>query len=346
MKYITFVVPCYNSQDYMERCINSLLEGGSDVEVIIIDDGSTDNTGKIADYYANTHPDIVNVVHKKNAGHGSGINEGMKRAAGKYFKVVDSDDWIDKEAYLKLLKKIKFFIKNEKCFDESKTPDLFICNYIYDHKNDGRCKRVHYKNIFPIEKLCDWSHMRHWGISQYLIMHSLIFRTETLKVSGVKLPENTFYVDNLFSNQPLPYVEKIYYMDIDLYHYFLGRDDQSVNTKNLMRRIDQQIYVTNMVIRCADLEQIKKSQPKLAKYLCRNMSIMIAISSIHLILIGTYESYCKQKKLWNNLKQYDFKLYCKLRYFSLCGLTYLPGKLGDYLVLMGYYIAKRLFQFQ
>ena len=76
---------------------------------------------------------------------------------------------------------------------------------------------------------------------QYLIMHALMFRTDVLRASGVKLPEHTFYVDNLFSYQPLPFAERIYYMDIDLYHYYLGRDDQSVNEKVLMKRIDQQI---------------------------------------------------------------------------------------------------------
>ena len=131
MKYLTFVVPCFNSQDYMERCINSLLVGGTDVEVIIIDDGSTDNTGKIANYYKNNFPEIVKVVHKRNAGHGSGINKGLEIAAGKYFKVVDSDDWIDRNAYLTLLRKIKYFCKIENKSDEVTMPDLFICNYIY-----------------------------------------------------------------------------------------------------------------------------------------------------------------------------------------------------------------------
>lgn len=140
MKYLTFVVPCFNSQDYMERCINSLLVGGTDVEVIIIDDGSTDNTGKIANYYKNNFPEIVKVVHKRNAGHGSGINKGLEIAAGKYFKVVDSDDWIDRNAYLTLLRKIKYFCKIENKSDEVTMPDLFICNYIYDHKNEGKYK--------------------------------------------------------------------------------------------------------------------------------------------------------------------------------------------------------------
>lgn len=346
MKYLTFVVPCFNSQDYMERCITSLLVGGTDVEVIIVNDGSTDDTGMIADYYKNKYPEIVKVIHKENAGHGSGVNIGLKFAVGKYFKVVDSDDWIDMDAYLELLEKIKCFCSISNKLDRVAIPDLFVCNYIYDHKNEGKCKKVHYKNIFPIEKMCDWSQTGHFGLSQYLIMHSLIFRTEILKMAGVNLPENTFYVDNYFSNQPLPWVKNIYYMDIDFYHYFLGREDQSVNTQNIMKRIDQHIMVTEMVIQCADIDQIRKRQPKLERYLCRNMSIMMAISSIHLVLINTSEARLKRKKLWNDVKDYNFKLYLRLRYRSISGFTYVPGKLGDFLTITGYRIAKKLFQFQ
>ena len=139
-----------------------------------------------------------------------------------------------------------------------------------------------YRNIFPAEKMCGWNEIGRFKPSQYLIMHSLMFRTEILRKSGVKLPEHTFYVDNLFSYQPLPYVEKIYYMDVDLYHYYLGRDDQSVNEKVLMKRIDQQIRVTEMVARSVDLNEVKKQYPKLAAYMTRNISIMLSISSISL----------------------------------------------------------------
>ena len=92
MKLLTVTVPCYNSQDYMERCIDSFLPGGEDVEIIIVDDGSTDRTGEIADEYARKYPEIVRVIHQENGGHGAGLNAGINHATGLYFKVVDSDD--------------------------------------------------------------------------------------------------------------------------------------------------------------------------------------------------------------------------------------------------------------
>ena len=93
MKLLSVTVPCYNSEDYMENCIHSLLTGGPEVEIIIVDDGSTDRTGEIADKYAKDYPDIVKVVHQENGGHGEAVNTGLRYAEGLFFKVVDSDDW-------------------------------------------------------------------------------------------------------------------------------------------------------------------------------------------------------------------------------------------------------------
>ena len=346
MKYITFTVPCYNSQDYMERCIDSLLVGGEDVEIIIVDDGSTDGTGKIADRYEKMYPGIVKAVHKENGGHGSGVNKGMELAGGMYFKVVDSDDWLDRAACLQLLEKIKYFCDAYQTIKTIQIPDLVVCNYVYDHLEEGKQRSMKYDNVFPKEELCDWNEIGHFHASQYLIMHALIYRLETLKQSGLKLPEHTFYVDNLFSYQPLPQVERIYYMDVDLYHYFLGRDDQSVNEQVLMKRIDQQIYVTNLVSRCVDLNTVKCKYPKLALYMKRNISIMMSISSIHLLLINTGDAWKKRKKLWHDMKVYNKALYYHLKYLTISGLTYLPGRLGKYLTIGGYRLAKRIYQFQ
>ena len=346
MKYITFAVPCYNSESYMRRCVDSLLSGGRDVEIILINDGSTDRTAEIADEYQLKYPDIVRAVHKENGGHGSGVNKGLELVQGIYYKVVDSDDWLDKDAYLKLLRRIKDFCINGRKAPECDMPDLFVCNYVYDHLDEGTSRVMDYRNIFPEEKMCTWKDIGRFKPSQYLIMHSLMFRAEVLRKSGVKLPEHTFYVDNLFSYQPLPYVESIYYMDLDLYHYYLGREDQSVNEKVLMKRIDQQIRVTELVAKSVDLRLVKEKYPKLASYMTRNISIMLSISSIHLLLIRTAEAEQKRRDMWDSIKAYNTALYYRLRYSTLSGLTYLPGKLGGKLTVGGYRFARKIYQFQ
>ena len=340
MKYITFTVPCYNSAAYMERCIHTLLAGGELVEIIIVDDGSTDCTGEIADNYAKAYPDIIRVIHQENGGHGAGVNAGLSAAAGRYFKVVDSDDWLDTDALKKLLRQM--------CCQEATgmEPDLIICNYLYDHLYENKVKCMPYRNVFTPGKICGWEDIRPFGPSQYLVMHALWYKTEVLRESGIRLPKHTFYVDNLFANQPLPYVKTLCYIDLDLYHYFLGREDQSVNEKVLMRRIDQQIRVTKLVAMSADLEGLSHMQPKLARYLTRNISIMMSISCIHLLLIGTPEAKRQREALWHFIRSHNRKLYHILKYKTLSGFTYLPGGwLGDAVTIGGYRAAKRIYQF-
>ena len=115
MKILSVIIPCYNSEGYMSKCIDSVLTGGEDVEIVIIDDGSTDRTAEIADDYVSRYPSIVKVIHKENGGHGSGINYGIKAATGWFFKVVDSDDRLDEEGLKKVIAVLKKSIeKNAK----------------------------------------------------------------------------------------------------------------------------------------------------------------------------------------------------------------------------------------
>ena len=107
MKLMTFTVPCYNSAGYMSKCIDSLLKGGDEVEILIIDDGSKDETGAIADRYEREHPGICKAIHQENGGHGEGINQGLRHATGKFFKVVDSDDWVDEKALKRVLSAVR-----------------------------------------------------------------------------------------------------------------------------------------------------------------------------------------------------------------------------------------------
>ncbi len=339
-KVITFVVPCYNSAAYIKRCVDSLLPGGEDVEILIIDDGSTDDTARIADQYAEEHPENVRAIHKENGGHGSAINIGLAEATGKYFKVVDSDDWLEEEAYRQVLRHLKEAIAREE-FE-----DLLICNYSYNHLLQGSKKTVCYENVLPQQSLFSWQEIGHFHPSQYMILHSMIYRTMLLKRIGITLPEHTFFVDNLLAYIPLPKVRRIYYLNVDLYQYFIGREDQSVNEEMLKKRIDQQIKVTKLIIGAQDLEMLRKQEPKLADYMLRNVSVMMTISIIHLMLIGDAASEEKRKDLWKFVMKKDLRLYQRLHCATLCGLTCLPGKIGAKIVLGGYRLSKQIFQFQ
>ena len=339
LKKITFTVPCYNSEEYMERCIDSLLVGRDEVEIIIVNDGSTDKTGSIADNYAKKYPNIVRVIHKENGGHGSGVNRGLKEATGTYFKVVDSDDWLDENALLKLLDKIK------EIEEQKENVDLFVCNYIYDHLYENKQKTMQYKNIFPNEKIVTWRDIKRFKPSQYMIMHSLIYKTAVLKKCKITLPEHTFYVDNIFAYIPLTCVRTIMYLNIPLYHYFIGRIDQSVNETIMVERVDQQIKITKIIAESVDLQKVKEVYPKLYKYLLSYLSMMLTISSVLLLKKKDKESLEKRKELWNYVYKIDKKAYKKLKYFKLAGLTYIPSKVGSFITLKGYKIAQKVYRF-
>ena len=172
-----------------------------------------------------------------------------------------------------------------------------IVNYVYERVNIGKQNPINYKNVLPGDRIFTWDDTKHFRIYQYILMHSAIYRTQLLRDCGFKLPKHTFYVDNIFVYQPLPYVESIYYMDVDFYRYFIGRDDQSVNEDIMMKRIDQQIRVTKIIIDSHDVVNLESK--KLKNYMVNYVSMMMTISSVFLIKIGDTESIEKKMTCGN-----------------------------------------------
>ena len=232
MKLLSFAVPCYNSAAYMEKCVESLLIGGEDVEIIIVNDGSKDETAKIADRYAANYPSIVKAIHKENGGHGSAVNAGIENATGIYFKVVDSDDWVKEEPYMQILETLRNLTGGEKVLD------MLVSNFVYEKVGEKRRKVMRYKHALPVNEMFTWDDVKHFHKGQNMLMHSVIFRTKLLKECGIRLPEHTFYVDNIYVFEPLPYVKNMYYLDVNFYRYYIGRADQSVNESVMIGRID------------------------------------------------------------------------------------------------------------
>lgn len=337
MKYITFAIPCYNSQDYMERAIESVLKGGKDIEVIIVNDGSKDGTEEIARRYEREYPDIVRVVSQENGGHGEAVNSGLLHAQGKYFKVVDSDDWLDEEALLKIMETLRRFEEN------GEEVDMLISNYVYEKVGASHKKVIHYRNCLPQDQVFGWSDLGHFRIDQYILMHSVIYRTELLKLCQLHLPKHTFYVDNIYVYYPLPHVRKIYYLDVDFYRYFIGREDQSVNEKNMIARVDQQIFVTKSMIEMYQLKNV--TSKKLRQYMINYLAIMMTVSSILLIRSKKEENLEKKKELWKYLKKKDVKTYMKIRYGILGQTINLPGKSGRKISSLVYSVARRIIGF-
>ena len=339
-KLITFAVPCYNSADYMDHCVETLLAAGPEAEIILVDDGSTkDDTPAKCDAWVERHPDIIRAIHQENGGHGEGVNQGIRHAQGLYYKVVDSDDWLDTAALAKVMEKLREF---------SKLPapvDMVIANYVYAHVEDNTHKAMGYRNVFPTGQIFTWDDIGHFRASQYLLMHSVIYRTQLLRDCGLILPKHTFYVDNIFVYQPLPYVKTMYYLNVDLYRYFIGRSDQSVNESVMAGRIDQQVRVTKIMIDAHDLSLIRQSQKRLGRYMFNYLSMMMTISSIFSVIANTPESLGMRTELWEYLRKKDPALYRRCRYRLTNVGTNIPGYQGRKLSVTLYRLARKIYKF-
>ena len=338
MKLLSVAIPCYNSEDYMRHCIESLLEGGDQVEILIVDDGSVkDHTAQIADEYEQAYPGICRAIHQQNAGHGGAVNTGLANARGIYFKVVDSDDWVDKDAYMEVLRVLKEFVYGDE------TLDMLISNFVYEKQGAKRKKVMNYRRALPKDQLFTWKDTKMFTLGQYILMHSVIYRTELLRQCGLKLPEHTFYVDNIFVYQPLPYVKTMYYLDVNFYRYFIGREDQSVNETVMIGRIDQQIRVNKLMLDYYNESKI--TNWKLRYYMVRYLEIMMVISSILAIRSGTEENMEKKKELWKYARKKDLLLFLRLRFGFLGQGVNLPGKGGRQVSIAGYKISRKFFGF-
>lgn len=333
MKLLSIAVPCYNSQDYMNHCIDTLLTGGDDVEILIVDDGSKDDTAKIADEYEKKYPGIVRAIHQENGGHGAAVMTGVHNAQGVYFKVVDSDDWVDTDAFAQILATLRELVETDRAVD------LFVSNYIYD-KVGAKHKRVmRYANAIPEKKVITWDDVGVFHKGQYILMHSVIYRTQVLRDCGLDLPRHTFYVDNLFVYVPLPYVKTLYYLDVVFYHYFIGRGDQSVQEDVMIRRIDQQIKVNKLMAQQVDLKKVENK--RLRGYMFNYLEIITVISSVLCLRSGIEENFRKKQELWEFLEQNDAQIYRKLRRGIMGRVMNLPGKLGRGIAVTAYKITQR-----
>lgn len=337
MKVLSIIIPSYNSQDYLHRCINSLNLDDERLEVLIINDGSGDNTAKIADELEQKYPKIIRAIHQENKGHGGAVNTGIANAKGLYIKVLDSDDKLNKKA----LKTVVDTIADN--LGERDNVDMYISNFVYDKVGKIKKKRMIYSNAFPENRIFDWDESKKLKVGQYILMHSVIYRTKLLKDCNLLLPEHTFYVDNIFVFYPLPYVKKLFYINVDLYYYFIGREDQSVNEQVMTKRISQQLFVNKLMIEMYSQCTVKCN--KLRKYMIAYLSTIMAVSSILLIKIDTEEALEQKLQLWEYLKQKDAKAYRLIRRSALGNAINLKGRSGRKISLLAYKIAQMIYGF-
>ena len=244
---------------------------------------------------------------------------------------------MNEEAYREVLETLTRFVYGDE------TLDMLVTNFVYEKQGAKRKKVMNYRTALPQNEVIGWDKVKLFMVGQYILMHSVIYRTELLRQCGLHLPEHTFYVDNIFVYQPLPHVKTHYYLNVNFYRYFIGRSDQSVNEAVMIGRIDQQIRVTKQMIDCYDVTRL--SEPKLKHYMVRYLEIMMTVSSILAIRSEDPENLKKKAELWQYVKQQNIKLYLRLRWGFLGQGVNLPGKSGRKVSSACYKIAQKFYGF-
>ena len=328
MKLISFIVPCWNSAEYMDRCIESLLYFPERTEIIIVDDGSTDDTARIADEYASNYPSFVNAIHQENRGHGGAINAGLDAAQGLYIRIVDSDDWIDPSSLKTVLNKLEDI-------EPEGGVDMLVTNYSYYRKGRGINQTIKYKAFFKPNVVETWNDasvgkIRPWN--QFMI-HALTFRRDTIKKSGMVIPEKVYYEDNYILCYLFPLCEKILYLDTNLYVYYIGREGQSMSWEMLEKRNSDVRKVTEMCWTLNNLDEIKKKNKKLYRIMFHELWLLVSSAILFSRIPRSKEADDEMRQFCKRLKAGNKKYYNYLMYGNLFYLLTIPGCVGRFLAL-------------
>lgn len=292
-KVLTIVVPAYNVEKYLKNCLDSFVDVNilNSIEILVVDDGSTDKTADIAKSYEKKYPNSFRLLSKENGGHGSTINYAIPRATGKYFKVVDGDDWVDKKhlpAFINLLKNTNSdVISND-------------FNLVDDKSKKVTKRRKAVKN--------NYHYNREWGFAEAVMepvitIHSMTVKTQILKDNPIKLDENCFYEDQEYIMYQIPYCTSITFSPIPLYQYRLGRSGQSVDIKMMIKRHSQHMRVLDSLFKYNDEHSELPTYKK--KYLERG--IAEAVDDEYQIFLAKGS----REKNVDELISFDRKLKCE-----------------------------------
>lgn len=300
-KILSIAVPAYNVQEYLEKNLQSMLipEIMPDIEVLIINDGSSDNTAYIARKYCEQYPDTFKVYTKENGGHGSGINYGIRYASGKYFKVVDGDDWLNTEKLPELLSVLK-----------ERNEDIIASDYLC--VEDGTERVIEQKKCVVSDRQYGKTYRFDDGnIEQVIKMHAFTIKTEILKNNNISIDEKCYYVDCEYIIYPIPYAEDVYFYPEAIYMYRLGRAGQSVAIESMQKNRAQHQKVLHALLDFYD------SMPQISQN--KRRYIVSAIGQVVENQFQIYISMGNQKGIRKELMHWDQEL--KRDYYEIYKAT-------------------------
>ncbi len=241
MKLLSLIIPSYNCEKFLDKCLNSFIDEAvlDALDVIIVNDGSKDNTAAVAQKYCDMYPDSFRLISQENKGHGGALNTGCSAAKGKYLKVIDADDWVETS-------NLKEFVDKLGCCES----DVVLThNYTVNISNGQIKKWMSYPSAFDKEySLSDI--MQDWdSFSRSFTFHGITYKTSFYQRHGYKLSEKVFYEDHEFSTFPACFAKSVYPMDMFIYHYRIGDVEQSVSEKNSVARLSHSETVLKRFVR-------------------------------------------------------------------------------------------------
>lgn len=280
-KVLTVTIPSYNVAKYLEQTLGSFVDEQilDDIEVLIVDDGSKDSTPQIGASFEARYPNSFRVISKENGGHGSTINRGIQEAKGTYFKVVDGDDWVNTDDFVKLVKELK-----------GCTAEYVVTNYFEVMDGTGEQNPVMYREFLG-KKVLSFAEV---ATQRQLAMHSLVIRTDVLRDNQIRLDEHCFYVDVEYTLFPVPYVETVQYMDLFVYMYRLDQVTQSVSIQGYQKHMQNHIDV---IMHLTDFyeEYRKTGTPEKIEYIGKRIAQMVGDQITVFMSFSEKDTTIKQK---------------------------------------------------
>ncbi len=280
-KILTIAIAAYQVEAYIENTLSSLIvpEAMDAFEVLVIDDGGTDKTLEIAAGFAEQYPGTFRLIHKRNGGYGTVVNHAIGIAEGKYFKLLDGDDWFDNEGFARYLSALR-----EADEDALVTPMYNVTDEktLINHAGYEEDMSFDIRNFHPRRPLSHWC---------------LTFKTSVLRESGVRCLAHTLYTDQIYSTVPFSMVETVRFLNIPLYAYRLGRDGQSMSRESRIRHINDLLRVNHLLYEFCSTE---KNNPAYTYLLFRVSTYYMSAFKLFLILPSS-------RKNLAALKQYEKK---------------------------------------
>ena len=296
-KILTISIASYNAEKDIPRCLDSFIRSSvlNKLDIIVVNDGSSDNTYKIASEYAKNYPNSIRVIDKENGGHGSTINAGISYAKGKYFKIVDSDDWVDEDSIEKLVNYL-----------ENSNVDLVYNPFHTVNYSDHKILELidDKPDYIPYHKIIDVKDLK--GIES-LHMHSMTFKTDLIKKVGPIIDEHCFYVDMEYCIYPLTYINSIVYLEAPVYEYLLGSSTQSVSTISFIKRRNEHKRVVQSLISYYQ-EKCSNADEKIKKLILRRINQAVIMQLIIYIKMKSSEGKSELFDFIELLKKDNFVL--------------------------------------